>query len=87
MKSAERPQMKKPNFTRGLNQGITAKIMPKYSWKKTAIKVVKLFLIYGVPFAINAFELHYPAIANLTISAGLHLAYDVAKQKYGLRLP
>jgi len=58
-----------------------------YKWRKTAKKVIKLFVLVVLPWAINYFTVNYPAYANLTLSTILWTSYDYLKHGMGYKLP
>ena len=43
----------------------------KYSFKKGLGKVIKYFILFVIPFAVNAFIVEFPDIAQLSVGAVL----------------
>ena len=59
----------------------------EYDFKKTIVKVMKYFVIFVIPFLVDAFIVEMPDIANLTIGAVLVGICNYLKVKIGMRIP
>ena len=59
--------------------------MNEYSFKKTLLKGVKYFIIFGIPFLVNQFIFAYPEWAQLTLGSILVMIANWGKNWAGLR--
>ena len=57
-----------------------------YSYKKTAIKIVKYFVIFLIPFLVDDFIISYPEIAQISVGAILVGIVNYLKVKVGLKI-
>jgi len=59
----------------------------EYDFRITIVKMMKYFVIFVIPFLVNAFIVQMPDIANLTIGAVLVGIANYLKVKVGVRIP
>ena len=58
-----------------------------FSIKKNLSKIVKYFLIFLLPFLVDAFIIQFPEIAQLSVGALLVGLVNFIKVKGGVKLP
>jgi len=58
-----------------------------YSIKTGLLKIVKYFLIFLLPFLVDAFIIQFPEIAQLSVGALLVGLVNLIKVKGGVKLP
>ena len=51
------------------------------------LKGIKYLVVFALPFLVDTFIISMPDVANLTIGTCLLMLVNVAKVKYGLRIP
>lgn len=55
--------------------------MKKFSYKQMALKGLKYFVLFALPYLVNLFIIEYPEIAQLTIGGLLVMVVNYLKLK------
>ena len=61
--------------------------MTEFSWKQNIGKGIKYLVIFVIPVLVDKFVVVYPEWSQLTIGALLVMLVNVAKVKWGVRIP